>query len=125
MNPRPADYKSAALPTELHQLILFSFPLRYPLALYYNSTPYSKCQHFFLKIFKKIKLFFKIPVFGAKMAFFAAFLAKNSPKRGKLGCFGMVIFKILAKKLYKNQKNILKNQKIILIFKKLFRNFQK
>ncbi len=46
LNPRPADYKSAALPPELHQLILFSF-LRYPLALNYNNTPYSNCQHFF------------------------------------------------------------------------------
>ena len=25
LNPRPADYKSAALPTELHQLMLFNF----------------------------------------------------------------------------------------------------
>ena len=46
LNPRPADYKSAALPTELHQLILFNF-LRYPLALNYNSTQNIKCQHFF------------------------------------------------------------------------------
>ena len=47
-NPRPADYKSAALPAELHQHR--SFP-RYSGA-YYNSRKRA-CQPFFKKNFKR------------------------------------------------------------------------
>ena len=50
-NPRPADYKSAALPTELHQLIaVTSFSTR----LDYYISKISICQHFFT-IFSIIK----------------------------------------------------------------------
>ena len=51
-NPRPADYKSAALPTELHQLIAVceSFSTR----LDYYISKISICQHFFT-IFSIIK----------------------------------------------------------------------
>ena len=37
MNPRPADYKSAALPTELHQ----------PYNVIYYITAFGKCQALF------------------------------------------------------------------------------
>ena len=42
-NPRPADYKSAALPTELHQLNW----------LIYYTTSFSICQPLFWNFFKK------------------------------------------------------------------------
>ena len=52
-NPRPADYKSAALPTELHQhkpaLLKFSCAGFQPLM--YNSKPLAICQQLFQKIF--------------------------------------------------------------------------
>ena len=48
LNPRPADYKSAALPAELHQRFC-----RFSRVLVYNNTSFLKCQHFF-------KIFFKI-----------------------------------------------------------------
>ena len=48
LNPRPADYKSAALPAELHQLI-FAVLLR---VLVYNNTAFHKSQAFFQNIFK-------------------------------------------------------------------------
>ena len=38
LNPRPADYKSAALPTELHQ----------PYNVIYYITAFRKCQAIFL-----------------------------------------------------------------------------
>ena len=44
-NPRPADYKSAALPTELHQLMCFS-------QLHYFNTYKSYCQHKFKNFLK-------------------------------------------------------------------------
>ena len=47
-NPRPADYKSAALPTELHQRIspcLLSSFLFVTRLLIYNTTDNSICQH--------------------------------------------------------------------------------
>ena len=48
LNPRPADYKSAALPAELHQRFC-----RFSRVLVYNNTSFLVCQHFF-------KIFFKI-----------------------------------------------------------------
>ena len=45
-NPRPADYKSAALPTELHQRIAV-----FRRTLEYNITEIRVCQHFFLNFF--------------------------------------------------------------------------
>ena len=55
-NPRPADYKSAALPTELHQrfwcLFLFCF-VAVSLRLLYNTTGLPICQHFFQIFFEK------------------------------------------------------------------------
>ena len=45
-NPRPADYKSAALPTELHQPIcVLAFISRRMLE--YNITRFWICQYFF------------------------------------------------------------------------------
>ena len=49
LNPRPADYKSAALPTELHQLIFFRRSRR----LHYNTTSDVICQYLFAKKFIK------------------------------------------------------------------------
>ena len=49
LNPRPADYKSAALPAELHQhFCCFSR------VLVYNNTSIRKCQHFFQNFLKNI-----------------------------------------------------------------------
>ncbi len=52
LNPRPADYKSAALPTELHQHIQVTH-----LTLIYNTTSEHFCQHFFKIFIKKIYFF--------------------------------------------------------------------
>ena len=48
MNPRPADYKSAALPTELHQLMCF-----------HSSIILTLNKHIVKKNFKKTKIIFK------------------------------------------------------------------
>ena len=52
-NPRPADYKSAALPTELHQHFF---------VLSYNIISSNFCQQFFIEI---IKISSYINVFGS------------------------------------------------------------
>ena len=64
-NPRPADYKSAALPTELHQHIkTTSVSLT---VLNYYITHSNLCQHFFwifLKLFSKFRFninYFSVP----------------------------------------------------------------
>ncbi len=49
LNPRPADYKSAALPTELHQRAVRKVQTDLSDGIY-NITPPSQCQHFFAKI---------------------------------------------------------------------------
>ena len=54
-NPRPADYKSAALPTELHQRISLC-------VMRDNADDYtyifSACQHFFVKLKKNFLIYF-------------------------------------------------------------------
>ena len=45
-NPRPADYKSAALPTELHQLVLLFVAVSLSDDVYYIAYK-AICQHFF------------------------------------------------------------------------------
>ncbi|MGN0441663.1 MAG: hypothetical protein ACI4FO_03065, partial [Acutalibacteraceae bacterium] len=69
--PRPADYKSAALPTELHQHIQVTH-----LTLVYNTTSEHFCQHFF-KIFSK-KFIFRFWQYSIPLAtkFIAAFPQK-------------------------------------------------
>ena len=47
LNPRPADYKSAALPTELHQRAASFFIRRISQRLVYITTVFCVCQHFF------------------------------------------------------------------------------
>ena len=44
-NPRPADYKSAALPTELHQLVLLFAAVSLSDDVYYIAYK-AICQHF-------------------------------------------------------------------------------
>ena len=51
-NPRPADYKSAALPTELHQLIAFCRSLT-------TSILYHKLLYLSSVFLKNFKVFFK------------------------------------------------------------------
>ena len=51
LNPRPADYKSAALPAELHQRISHD--------AYYYTISNSSCQY----LFEKIPRFFFFPHF--------------------------------------------------------------
>ena len=46
-NPRPADYKSAALPTELHQRAASFFIRRISQRLVYITTVFCVCQYFF------------------------------------------------------------------------------
>ena len=57
LNPRPADYKSAALPAELHQQMTGPSVHRpcHLKALYYNT----KCRGFCQPFFKKFFIFFR------------------------------------------------------------------
>ena len=55
-NPRPADYKSAALPTELHQLVCF---ISVSINVLYYIIFKTACQEFF-----KTFLFFSLLLFS-------------------------------------------------------------
>ena len=63
LNPRPADYKSAALPTELHQRI----------TLIYYSIQLENCQRVFINFLKFIQNQLKHLLFPAIIAFFAIY----------------------------------------------------
>ena len=54
MNPRPADYKSAALPAELHQPIQICVVFQ---RLIYYIAGFADCQELFIKKLKNIKVY--------------------------------------------------------------------
>ena len=72
LNPRPADYKSAALPTELHQhLIRYSVSVSLTTSILYHTNP--DLSSTFSKKFSFSSIFFEISAKTAPLCGFAGF----------------------------------------------------
>ncbi len=72
LNPRPADYKSAALPTELHQrFIRYSLSVSLTTSILYHTKP--RLSSTFSKKFSFSSIFFKNSAKTALLCGFAGF----------------------------------------------------